>query len=67
MLAALCLTALLAAAGVQDASAAPAACSLAANAKCTLTQCPCYKAQIDDATYARPPGCTAEVRAAQAT
>jgi hypothetical protein len=62
MLAALCLAALLAAGGVRDAAgAAPAACSLPANANCQLTQCPCYHKQVDNANYTRPAGCVAEV------
>ena len=62
MLAALCMAALLAASGVREAAAAaPAACSLPANANCQLTQCPCYHKQIDNANYTRPAGCVAEV------
>ena len=50
---------LLAVAAVVLGAAGAAALSCAPT--CVLTQCPCYGAQVDGTTYARPPGCVAQV------
>jgi hypothetical protein len=52
--------ALLAAAALLCAATA-AAQQTACAPTCVLTQCPCYGGQVDDGSYARPPGCVAQV------